>query len=302
MLFRYWLIIIALGLGWGSSFYFNEVLLRELGPLSVSVGRVGIGAIGTWIYVLALRKTVNLSPRIVGQMAVMGVLSFGAPFALYPLSQTYIPSGAAGIINAMTPIMVVIVSHLWPGGERATWIKSLGVLCGFGGIVLLALPALQGGNGAALLGTLVALAAPVCYAVSLNYVRRLSGVDQTVMLAVALSFASFALAPIALATDGVPQITLAQTWAALLVLGLVLTSATFIIFYWLLPRVGATNISTVTFIAPVSAVLLGTFILNEALGLTHFLGMAAIFAGLLLIDGKLMGRLRRTAAKDQPSG
>jgi hypothetical protein len=55
MALRYWAVIFTLGIGWGMSFMFNAILLRELGPLSVSMGRGGFGALGCWIYVLAAR-------------------------------------------------------------------------------------------------------------------------------------------------------------------------------------------------------------------------------------------------------
>lgn len=307
MSLKYWLVICILGIGWGMSFMFNAILLRELGPLSVSMGRVAFGALGCWIYVIGARLPVRLNAaRAVGLLG-FGALSYAAPFAFYALGQQHIASGVAGIVNAMTPAFAVIVSHFWPGSERATLLKSLGVICGFAGIVVLSMPVLRGGATSEFWAILLTLCAPVCYAFSVNIARAFREMQPVVLTALALTGATLAITPLALWHEGMPHVTRTETWAALLMIGFVLTSAAFIAFYWLLPKVGPTNISTVTLIAPVSALVLGTWVLKERLLPEHLLGMAAIFAGLLLIDGRMFRRLQRQRAdpgkdNDQPKG
>lgn len=294
---RYWAIIFVLGIGWGASFYFNEILLRELGPISVSMGRVGLGALGCWVYVIATGGYIPVTTGRLGALFFLGSLQYAIPFAIYPVAQQYITGGAAGIINALMPIMVVIVSHVWPGGEKATLAKSLGVICGFAGIVVMALPRV--GQGGAFWGLMLAALAPVCYALAINYNRRFAQLNPAAIAAWGLTGATVLITPVALWAEGTPVITRSETWVALAVIGFVLTSASFIAVYWMLPRVGATNFSTVTFIAPISAVLLGVVLLGEEIGVPHILGMAAIFAGLLLIDGRVL----RLAGRDrQPKG
>jgi drug/metabolite transporter (DMT)-like permease len=304
MALKYWAVIFVLGIGWGMSFMFNAILLRELGPLSVSTGRVGLGALGCWVYVLAARKPVKITLRRALALLGFGVLSYAAPFAFYALGQQHIASGVAGIINAITPAFAVIVSHFWPGGERATVLKSFGVLCGIGGIVVLSLPVLQSGQASALWAVLMTLCAPVCYAFSVNLARAFRDMEPVVLVALALTGATIAITPLALWSEGVPVITRIETWASLAVIGFILTSAAFILFYWALPKVGPTNITMVTFIAPISALILGSWILGEQLLPAHLIGMAAILMGLLLIDGRIVRAMRPRAAEkqDQPIG
>lgn len=287
MVWRYWIIILALGGAWGTSFLFNEILLRELGPLTVSFFRVALGAIGCWVYAIAKKLRFEMTGKLAIQMLIWGALSFAVPFAIYPISQQYIASGVAGIINAMTPIMVVIISHFWPSGENATVTKTLGVVCGFIGILILAVPEMQSGSSSEFWAILFSLGAPVCYAVGLNYVRRFGHLDSTLVAALGLTGATVFIAPLAYFAEGLPVIASPETYMALGMIGLVLTSATFIVFYWLLPLVGATNISTITFIAPASAVFLGSYFLGEDIRINHLLGMLAIFGGMLMIDGRL---------------
>ncbi len=293
---RDWFWVILLGSIWGCSFLFNAVLIREIGPLWVSALRVAIGMLGCWAVFFAMRKRLPRQPLVYAQMLLLGIIGYAIPFALFPLSQMHLASGVAAIINALTPITTVIVSHFWPGGERATLLKSAGVVAGFGGAAILALPALQSGGTSQLWAIGACLLATLCYAVSLNYTRRFARMDPTTIATLALTGATIAGIPVAFAADGVPVITRPETVGAALGIGLVATTFGFMIMYRLLPRIGATNFTTVTFIAPVSAIVFGVTLLGERLLPNHFLGMAAIFLGLLLIDGRIVRRWRSARA------
>ena len=287
---RDWIIIIVLGIGWGTSFFFNEVLLREMGPLAVSFARVSMAAAFCWVWLFATGGSPRVERHLLPKFAFMGAMMFAVPFAVYPIGQQFVASGVAGIVNAMTPVMVVIVSHFWPGGERATYLKSLGVLAGFAGIALLTARALTANEPTQVWGTLLIMLAPVSYAIAMNYVRRLYAIKVSVVLAWSFSFAALLMLPVTVVFDSLPSSLSLETWGAIAFLGCVLTGASFLVAFSILPRAGATKTSTVTFIAPVSAVLIGYFALQEALGALHFAGMAAIFLGLMLIDGRLFRR------------
>ncbi len=293
MIDRDWTIIIVLGIGWGATFFFNEVLLREMGPLAVSFFRVATAALFCWAWVMATGRGAWPGWPALPQLAFMGVAMFALPFAIYPLGQQYVASGVAGIVNALTPLAVVIVSNFWPGGERATLLKSFGVLAGFAGMVLLTIPAMASDQSSQLFGTLILTLAPISYAVALNYVRRFHALDSSVMLSWSFTFAAMLLLPLILVVEGAPSVRLAETRASIAFLGCVLTGASFLTAFRVMVRAGATKTSSVTFIAPISALLIGYLFLQEALSPLHFAGMGAIFLGLLLIDGRLFRRRRR---------
>lgn len=282
-----WFWIILLGAIWGSSFIFNAILIRELGPLWVSAGRVTIAAAASWIFFAALRKPVPRDPKLYLQLGLLGVFAYAIPFALFPLSQQALASGVAAIVNAMTPIMTVVLGHFWLGGEKGSLNKVLGVLAGLGGVVILSLPAIQGSGNSQLWGIGLCLLATLLYAVTLQITRRFSSVDPTTIVACALSGAAIAALPAALLVEGVPVVTSADTWLAWLGLGLLPTFFAFQIMYRILPRVGATRFSTTTFVAPISAIIMGFAFLGESVLPSHIVGMLAIFIGLLMIDGRL---------------
>lgn len=293
MAVRDWFLILLVGSIWGCSFLFNAVLIRELGPITVSAGRVTIAAIACWGFFFALGKKVPNDPVLLGKLALLGLFSYALPFSLFPLGQAHIPSGLTAIINAMTPITTVIVSHFWPGGERASFNKSLGVIAGFTGAALLALPALSAGGSTQLWAIGVCFLATLVYATSLNITRRFASIDPTTIATIALTGASLGAIPVALAVEGVPQVTRIETWGAWIGLGLFSTAVTFQIMYRILPRVGATNFASNTFVSPVVAIILGVALLGEVILPSHLMGMLFVFLGLLLIDGRILRRWRK---------
>ncbi len=287
MTLREWFWIILLGTVWGGSFIFNALLIRELGPLWVTAIRVGIGALGCWVFLFARGKKVPTHWKLWLALGLLGVLNYAIPFALFPMAQKSLASGVAAIVNALTPIMTVIVSHFWRGGERISWSKSVGVVAGFSGVTVLALPALTGGGDSQVWAIAACLLATLCYALALNVARQFREVEATALTSIALTGSAVAAIPVAFIFEGLPQVQLGSTWLAALAIGLVSTAFTFQVMYRLLPRVGATNFSTTTLIAPVSAIILGTVFLDEVILPSHLLGMAIIFVGLTFIDGRL---------------
>lgn len=301
---RYWVLIILLGAVWGCSFMFNAILIREISPLWVSAGRITIGATICWIFFLVARRKLPEDTSVYPQLLLLGILNYAIPFALFPFAEQSVASSIVGVVNGMTPMTTVIVSQLWPGGERATWNKIAGVLIGFVGAVLLAIPSMGQGASAQVVGLLAALGATICYALTLNYARRFRSIDSTVVASASLTGGALVMIPVALLSPvftgtmalDIPVITRPETWGALFGIGVFSTSFSFLLVYWLLPRVGPTNISLNTFITPISAILLGVLVLHERFEMLHMLGIVVIFLGLVFIDGRLVRGLRRAPA------
>jgi len=296
MKLQYWLLIILLGAVWGCSFLFNAVLIREISPLWVAAGRVTIGAAICWLVFFATRKKLPTDPNLYWQFLILGILNYAIPFALFPFAEQTVASSIVGVINGMTPMTTVIVSQLWPGGEKATWNKVVGVAIGFAGAVILALPSLGVGASAQIIGLLAAFIATLCYALTLNYARRFAKVEPYAVASASLTGAALVSIPIALFFSGIPIITRPETWGALFGISVFSTSFSFLLVYWLLPRVGATNLSLNTFITPISAILLGVLVLHERFELIHILGIIVIFLGLVFIDGRLVKGWRKAPA------
>lgn len=289
-----WLLLGILSVLWGGSFFFNKLALAEWPPFAVLLVRVGLAAFA----LLAIMRLAGLSMAVGRRFWLaffgMGILNNVIPFSLFLWGQTQIASGLAAILNAMTPIFSVLVMHAF-GNERATGPKIAGVLAGLAGVAILMGPDALAGLGLNLLAHLACVAATVSYAFSGLYGRRFRELPPLVTAAGQLSASTLMMIPVVLVMH--PPWTLPvpsqQGLSALIGLALISTALAYVIFFRIMRSAGPSNVMLVTFLIPVSAILLGSGLLGEALLPRHFAGMAAIFLGLALIDGRV-AKLRRT--------
>ena len=155
-------------------------------------------------------------------------------------------------------------------------------------------PDLLGDLGVDIAAQGACLLAAISYAFAGIYGRRFRGEPALRVAAGQLAMSSLLLAPLALVLDRpwtLPPPS-AAAWAALMGTAILSTALGYLIYFRVLARAGATNVLLVTFLIPVSAILLGTLILGEQLAARHIVGMAAIAAGLAAIDGRLWRRYR----------
>lgn len=291
-----WALFFALSLFWGASFFFYKLLVT-LGPLTVVLGRMGIAALVMNI-ILPLRGE-RLPPlRDWAPFFVMAALSNVFPFAMFAFSERHISSGLASIINATTPMFTVIVAHCFTHSEKLSWNKSAGIVFGLLGVAIVIGPAaLSDLGGKGLWGQLACLAASISYGFGGVFGRRFSGRPLIVVVTMQMTAATLLTLPLAVIfeqpwTLPMPELTV---WAALAGIALISTVAAYLIFFHILAKAGATNISLVTFLVPVSAVLLGVVFLGEELSAQALGGMAVIGLGLAAIDGRPLSWLRGRA-------
>ncbi len=291
-----WIIIFAAGTAFGASFGLNEVLLRELGPLTISALRIGIAALGCWAWMLARERSAMVLDLTGTRLVALGLFQFALPFALLPYAQMHITSSVAGIANALTPVATTLLSLLWFTSDRISPAKALGLGFGaMGTIVLLS------GSGAETesnpIFVILAIVATFSYALALNIAKNLGAVPATAAITWALTFGFALIAPTAVYFEGMPHALSFSTITSITVLGLGLTALPFMVLYTLMKRIGAMNVSLVTFVAPVSALLIGVLFLGEAVTTANLVGVVLIMFGLASIDGRLVNRLRLAGAR-----
>jgi drug/metabolite transporter (DMT)-like permease len=290
---RQWGILLLLSILWGGSFFFIEVAVTQIPPFTLVLLRVTLAA-GALLLFLAVRGELRLDRALIGPFFVMALLNNALPFSLLASGQTVIGSGLASILNATTPIWTVIIAHLFTRDERMSPLKVTGVLLGFGGVAVMIGADLLGQIGESLWAQLACVAAGLCYALAGVYGRRFSrlGVSPITVSAGQLTAASLLLLPVALLVDRPWAMAMPSlgAWACLVALALLSTTFAYVLYFRLIASAGATNAVLVTFLVPVTAILLGVLILGEVLALRHLIGMALIGAGLAAIDGRLLRR------------
>ncbi|WP_255348397.1 DMT family transporter [Gloeocapsa sp. PCC 7428] len=268
------------------------MVLQELQPLLVVFTRVSFAAIALTAFVYISGQRMPTSPQIWGAFLVMGVLNNLIPFSLIVWGQTYINSSLAAILNATTPVFTVVLAHFMHD-QRLTLNRCVGVLLGLcGAIVLIGSEVLREFNPQSL-GQIAILGAAMSYSLAGIYGRRFRNLSPVVTAAGMLISTTIMMLPLALLWEWSFKLSIA-TWSALLGLALLSTAIAYLIYFYLLAAVGATNLLLVTFLIPISALLLGVFILNEQLTWNAIAGMALIFVGLVAIDGRLITKISKS--------
>ena len=293
---REWLLLVTLSVLWGGSFFFIEVAVRELPPLTVVLGRVGIAALALNAYVFARNGRMPGTLRVWGAFLVMGALNGLVPYTLIVWGQQHIDSGLASILNGTTPLFSVVLAHFLTREERMTGSRVSGVVLGLGGVAVLVGPAALSGLGPGGLGQFAVLAAALSYAFAGIYGRRFKDVPPVVAAAGQVTGTALLVLPLALIVDQPWTLSPSTAaWGAMLGLSLLSTAAAYVIFFRILAAAGATNVMLVTLLVPVSALVLGALVLGERPDALVFLGMGLIFMGIAAIDGRVLSRARRLA-------
>jgi drug/metabolite transporter (DMT)-like permease len=289
-----WLLLIVLSIVWGGSFFFAKVAVAELPPLTIVLARVVIAAAALHLLVIALGQRMPGDFALWRDFLLMGLLNNAIPFSLIFWGQKEIASGLASILNATTPLFTVLVAQAFTRDEKATPAKLVGVGLGLVGVALMIGLDLVSGFGSHLLSELAVLAAALSYAFAGVFGRRFRGRPPLVVAAGQLTGSSVLILPLALLIDrpwlgASPSL---RVWAALIGLALLSTALAYVIFFRILGRAGATNLLLVTFLIPVSALLLGVAFLAESFTVHQLIGMLLIGLGLAVIDGRLVRAFR----------
>jgi drug/metabolite transporter (DMT)-like permease len=285
-----------LALIWGSAFLWIKLADRGFSPVEVTLARLALGAVVLFAIVLARREPVPRSVRVWAHVAVAALFANAVPYLLFAVAEQKVNSSTAGIINATTPLWTVVLALAVRHQKAVTSWQAAGLIVGFAGAVLIFTP-WNAGAGLTSAGGLECLAASISYAVSYIYMDKFlarRSIGPVVLSACQLAAASVMLA-IALAVTGVrtPHVT-AVSVAAIAVLGAVGTGFAYVLNYQIITSEGATIASTVSYLLPVVAIVLGVLVLSENVTATTLAGIALVLAGVALT------RRRTKPAIDEP--
>ncbi|BBO69445.1 ABC transporter permease [Desulfosarcina alkanivorans] len=292
--FQEWGLIIILSILWGGSFFFVGVAVQDMPPLTIVLCRVALASILLLAAVYLKGDRMPSSLALWGGFIVMGALNNLIPFSLIVWGQTHIESGLASILNGTTPIFSVILAHFLTKEERLTTNRMSGVLIGWVGVaVLIGFNSLRG-FGIEVYGQIAVLGAALSYACAAIYGRRFKGLSPLVVATGMLCGSTIMMTPMALFVDQPWNLSPSiYSMAALFGLAAISTSLAYIIYFRVLSIAGPTNLLLVTFLIPLSAILLGVMFLGERLEWNAFVGMGLVFTGLIAIDGRLLDRFQR---------
>ncbi|HET9518858.1 MAG TPA: DMT family transporter [Actinoplanes sp.] len=290
---------VLLALIWGASFLLIKVGIRELHPLWLTFGRVGAGAGALLLVLLATGTRLPRDPRLWGHLTLIAAVGVALPFTLFGFGEQRVSSVLAGIWNATTPLMVLPLAVLVFRTERFTAPRAAGIGIGFAG-VLCVLGVWRDIGGAQLTGQLMCLGAATCYAVVIPYQKRFvagHGVAGVSIAAAQLLVATVQLGVVAPLLAGPPPSPTRLSGPVLLsvlLLGALGTGFAFVLLYRIIRIAGASTASSVTYLMPLVATLLGVLVLDERLVWNQPVGALVVLAGVAVSQG-LFGRRQRAA-------
>ena len=288
MSLRNFLTLLILSLIWGASFLFIKVAVATIPPFSVAFGRTALAAV---LLYLVLRSRGLRMPgwgSVWGTFLLMGLFNGAVPYTLITWAEIHIDSGLAAIVNALMPLFTVLLAHLFTGDERLSWMKIVGIFLGFLGVVALIGPAALKGLGKDVIAQLAVMAAAGCYAIAIIYGRRLKGITPLVSATGQLFCAAVLTLPMVLVFDAPRALSPSFiSVAALTCLSLLGTALAYLLYYYLLQRIGSTNLSLVTYLLPITGVFWGALLLGERLHWSAFLALGMILAGIAGVNNRL---------------
>ncbi len=282
-----WILLVILSVLWGGSFFLIEIAIKDYPPFTVVLGRVGIAAIVMTLWVYITGERMPNSFRVWCKFIILGAVRSFIPFCLIVWAEIQIDSNLASILNATTPIFTMILAHFFTRDEHITQTRAIGVLIGFGGVIIIIGPDALQGLSLKGLGQIAILGAAFSYGLSHVYGRRFANMPASVTAAGMLIGATILSLP--------PALIIEKPWnlspgiiSSLAVLGLAFLSTAlgYLIYYRILKVSGANNASLVTFFIPVSAIILGVSVLNEQIRWNSIAGLTLILLGLAIIGNR----------------
>jgi drug/metabolite transporter (DMT)-like permease len=284
--------LVLLSIFWGGSFFFVEIALRGFQPFALVFLRVTIATVILVVVVYIRGQRMPTSLKTWGAYVVMGTLNNTIPFCLIVWGQTRIDSGVASILNATTPIFTVLLAHFLTSDEHLTVHKLMGVLIGFFGVYLMMSPELKNGFSWRGLGQIAILGAAISYSFAGIFGKRFKNESPMVTSTGMLICSTIMMAPLAIFSGSLGASVLSmQAIAAVIGIAAISTSMAYLLYFRILASAGATNVLLVTFLIPVSALLLGIGVLGEVVRGLEYVGMGCIFMGLIVIDGRALKRM-----------
>ena len=279
---------IALGVVWGCSFIFIKLGLEFLTPFGVAFVRCALGAI-TLLIVVKIKKIKLPSDKSTWRkLWILAMLLNVIPGILFAYAEVHVTSVLAGIINATTPLATLIVMLIAFREERLKVEQIIGLIIGAIGVMVV-LGIWQGVGENQLTGVIALLIAVTCYGISFPYtVRNIIplGLKPEAAATTQLVMAAITLLPFYL-FDGISQDNYrTSSLLAMLALGILGSGVAYIWNFSIIAAAGSSIASSVTYLTPVVAIIVGWVFLGEALSWFEPVGALLVIIGAATSQGR----------------
>lgn len=277
----------ALGLIWGCNFIYIKMAANLITPMQIVLYRVVLGFIFVAAYAI-FKGYIRISHlKYSIHFAVMSLLAASVYYLAYVKGIVLLMSGVAGALSGSVPLFSFILAVIFIPEEKITLTKIIGVLTGFAGVVLIAMPSGSTVLESNIKGVLYIAFGSLCLGASFVYAKKFVmplKLPTAALTAYQLGFSSLTML---LFTDykGIGAVfnDLHTALGLFIGLGLLGTSLAYIIYYYLVKEVGTVTASSVTYIPPVVALFIGAVIVGEPITITDYIATIMIFMGIFLL-------------------
>ncbi|GAA3728742.1 DMT family transporter [Leifsonia bigeumensis] len=281
---------VAMGLVWGASFLFMKVALDGVSFTQIAWSREILGALTLGIVMIIGRHRLPRDGVVWLHFVVIALTNCVIPHTLFAWAEQHVSSGLAAIYNSITPIATAILAAVAFRVEKLVRGQIVGVLLGVAGVLVIIAPWQYSDLSGDLWGQLACIAAAVSYGVAISYMRKfvsprpISGTTVAFMQIGTSAAIMLLLTPIL----AVGPVDLSfPVVASLVLLGALGTGLAYIWNIGVLRAWGPTNVSTVTYLIPIVAVVLGFLVLGETLSWNEPLGAVLVLVGILFTQQRL---------------
>ena len=284
-----WLIFIALGFFWGSSYLFIRIGVQHgLQPFTLIMFRLLIGFVLLAAVVIAARERLPRDPRMYGHLFVMGAINIALPFSLITFAEQSVDSSTASVVNSAVPLFVIVIAAVFLKNEAITVNRVAGLAVGFLGVAILVgvdIAKLTTGGAS---GELALVAATVSYGFGSVYAKRnVHGLRPMIPALFQVFFGLVITAVLAFATERPLDVTWApESLLAIVWLGLFGSGLAYLSYFRILQRWGATRTSLVAYLLPVYGIVLGAAVLHEPIAVSMLIGTALVIGGIALVNSR----------------
>ncbi len=285
-----WLpLYLIVGFIWGCSFIFIKGGLEFLTPIGVAFVRCALGALTLYIFAKIKKIELPRGKKALFHIWVVSLLLNVFPGIFFALAETEVTSILAGIINAVTPLMTLLAILLVNREEKPKSGQIVGLLIGFVG-VLIVLGAWNGLGDNPWWAIAILLLAVTCYGFSFPYTRRFViplGLRTEAIVSQQLILASFTLLPLYL-VDGIAkdEYRLAPV-LSMIALGVFGSGFAYLWNFKVMQIAGSAIASSVTYLTPVVAVIVGIIFLNEGITWNEPVGALVVLLGAAIAQERI---------------
>lgn len=272
---------------WSISFIFYRIGVPEFGSLAFAGLRVIFAGLVMIVFLfLSPKDRIGIRKKW-KVLTIVGLFSAAIPFMLFSFSAQSVNAGVLAVLNAAVPMMSGFIASTF-FNEKLAKKQILGLIIGVIGVVILMsenLFAEQGANGlgSKLLPMGYALLGAVGYAVGANVTRNyLEDISPVAITAGSLIIASLVMLPVAIYNFPYGASISLKAWGSVICIGVFSTAIALVFMNQLIKSIGPMRATSITLVIPIFAIILGYFLLGEALDIGAIIGSVVILIGTYL--------------------